>query len=61
VLAAGSYQFLVRGFADGTNTNQGIYTFTAAAVPEADTYAMMLAGLGLVGAAIRAKRAGSMA
>ncbi|MBI3430912.1 MAG: PEP-CTERM sorting domain-containing protein [Hydrogenophilales bacterium] len=48
-VTAGSYYFLVRGFADGIGTNQGIYTFTAAAVPEADTYAMMLAGLGLIG------------
>jgi hypothetical protein len=31
-------------------------TFTAAPVPEADTYAMMLAGLGLVGFAVRRRR-----
>lgn len=49
VLAPGDYQFKVRGFADGAITNQGIYTFAVAAVPEADTYAMLLAGLGLVG------------
>ncbi len=49
VLAPGDYQFKVRGFADGTLTNQGIYTFAVAAVPEADTWAMLLAGLGLVG------------
>ncbi len=48
-LAPGSYYFRVRGTADGTGTGQGIYTFTAAAVPEANTYAMMIAGLGLIG------------
>jgi hypothetical protein len=55
-LAAGNYYFLVRGLADGTTTNQGIYTFTAAAVPEAETYAMMLAGLGLVGFMVARRR-----
>jgi hypothetical protein len=48
-LVAGNYYFMIRGTADGTLTNSGIYTFTAAAVPEAHTYGMMLAGLGLVG------------
>lgn len=48
-LAAGNYYFRVRGIADGGTTNQGIYTFTAAAIPEVKTYAMMLAGLGLIG------------
>lgn len=48
-LAAGNYYFRVQGTADGLGTGAGIYTFTAAAVPEADTYAMMLAGLGLIG------------
>ncbi len=57
VLGNGNYYFKVRGFADGDITNQGIYTFTAAAVPEAKSYAMMLAGLGLVGLMVeRAKR-----
>jgi len=49
-LAAGNYYFKIRGTADGMSTSSGIYTFTTAAVvPEADTYAMLLAGLGLVG------------
>ena len=48
-LAAGNYYFKVQGTGDGVATGAGIYTFTAAAVPEAETYAMMLAGLGLVG------------
>ena len=49
MLAAGSYYFTVGGTADGSIINQGIYTFSAAAIPEVDTYAMMLAGLGLIG------------
>ncbi|MDP1923824.1 MAG: FxDxF family PEP-CTERM protein [Thiobacillus sp.] len=56
VLSAGAYNFKVRGFADGVGTNQGIYTFSAAAVPEAETYAMMLAGLGLVGFMVSRRR-----
>ncbi len=48
-LLPGNYYFTVGGTADGSGTNQGIYTFSAAAVPEVDTYAMVLAGLGLVG------------
>jgi hypothetical protein len=39
-------------------SNTGVLTYTAtAAVPEADTYAMMLAGLGLVGFMVRRKSA----
>jgi hypothetical protein len=56
VLSAGAYSFKVRGFADGELTNQGIYTFSAAAVPEAETYGMMLAGLGLVGFMVSRRR-----
>jgi hypothetical protein len=56
VLAAGNYSFKVRGFADGLNTNQGIYTFSAAAVPEAGTSGMMLAGLGLIGFMVLRRR-----
>jgi len=55
-LAAGNYYFTVQGTADGVATNAGIYTFTAAAVPEADTYAMMLAGLGLVGYSVSRRK-----
>ena len=55
-LAAGNYYFTVQGTADGQLTNAGIYTFTAAAVPEADTYAMMLAGLGLVGYSVSRRK-----
>ncbi|MDO9220537.1 MAG: FxDxF family PEP-CTERM protein [Thiobacillus sp.] len=55
-LAAGNYYFRVQGTADGVGTGAGIYTFTAAAVPEADTYAMMLAGLGLVGYSVSRRK-----
>ena len=55
-LVAGNYYFKVRGTADGTLTNQGIYTFTTAAVPEASTYAMMLVGLGLVGYSVSSRK-----
>jgi hypothetical protein len=40
-----------------TLSNTGVLTYTAAPVPEADTYAMMLAGLGLVGFMVRRKAA----
>jgi hypothetical protein len=56
VLATGNYYFKVRGLADGENTNQGIYTFSTAAVPEAESYGMMLAGLGLVGFMVSRRR-----
>lgn len=57
-LLGGNYFFRVQGTADGTLTNQGIYSFTAAAVPvpEVDTYAMLLAGLGLVGYTVVRRR-----
>lgn len=55
-LVAGNYYFKVRGTADGTLTNQGIYTFTTAAVPEANSYAMMLVGLGLVGYSVSCRK-----
>lgn len=55
-LIAGNYYFTLRGLADGENTNAGIYTFTAAAIPEAKTYAMMLAGLGLIGFTVVRRR-----
>jgi hypothetical protein len=55
-LAAGNYYFTVQGTADGQVTNAGIYAFTAAAVPEANTYAMMLVGLGLVGYSVSCRK-----
>ena len=57
-LVAGNYFFRVQGTGDGDTTGKGIYAFTAAAapVPEADTYAMMLAGLGLIGFMVSRRR-----
>lgn len=46
-VAAGSYFWSVAG--DATGTNGGVYLFAANTVPEPGTYAMMLAGLGLLG------------
>lgn len=54
-LGMGTYYFKV----DGTATGKvgGFYTFGAvAAVPEPETYALMLAGLGLVGFAARRRK-----
>jgi len=48
--AAGSYYWAVAG--DAVGTNGGVYLYaanTAAVVPEPETYAMMLAGMGLIG------------
>ena len=55
-LTAGNYYFKVRGLADGEGSGQGIYTFTTAAIPEAKTYAMMFAGLGLIGFTVLRRR-----
>ena len=62
ILGVGNYYFRVSGTGDGDLTNKGIYTFSAAAaspstpVPEMDTYAMMLAGLGLMGFVVSRRR-----
>jgi len=40
-----------------TLSNTGVLSYTAAPVPEADSYAMMLAGLGLVGYMVRRRKA----
>ena len=48
LLASNNYSILVSGTPIGENGGIYAYAFTAA-VPEAETYAMMLAGLGLVG------------
>jgi hypothetical protein len=52
---AGSYQLALSGVADGSAG--GNYTLSLAApVPEPESYAMMLAGLGLLGLAARRRR-----
>lgn len=54
-LSAGDdYELVVRGFAEGSAG--GIYSGVLTAVPEADTYAMMLAGLGLIGFTVMRRR-----
>lgn len=55
LVAGNSYSILVSGTPIGTNGGIYAYAFTAA-VPEAETYAMMLAGLGLVGAMARRRK-----
>jgi len=40
-----------------TLSNDGVLTYATAPVPEADSYAMMLAGLGLVGYMVRRRKA----
>lgn len=60
-LSAGTaYRFLVTGDVAGTIGGGYAGVLLAAPIPEADTYAMMLAGLGLVGFMAR-RRARSMA
>lgn len=51
-LAAGNYAFVVTGTKVGTGTYNGTYDYNykiASSVPEPSTYAMLLAGLALVG------------
>lgn len=55
---ATQYAYATGGDADYfTLSNTGVLTYTVAAVPEADSYAMMLAGLGLVGFMVRRRKA----
>lgn len=55
VLATGSYSANVFGLTSGVSG--GAYSFAIAAVPEAETWAMMLAGLGMVGVVMFRRRA----
>lgn len=49
----GDYYFNVAGNADGLNGGQYVFAVTTLPVPEPETYAMLLAGLGLVGVMAR--------
>ncbi|PLX73356.1 MAG: hypothetical protein C0607_13760 [Azoarcus sp.] len=51
--AAGDYYFEVSGTATGPNGGLYAFSVTTQPVPEPGTYAMMLAGLGLIGAVAR--------
>lgn len=53
-LGSGNYHVNIAGNAIGSAG--GIYTFAVAAVPEPESYALMLAGLGLVSLVMRARR-----
>ena len=46
----------VKGFTTGAGVYSGTATFTAGAVPEPASWALMIAGFGLVGAAYRRRR-----
>lgn len=54
LLGSGNYHVNIAGNAIGSAG--GIYTFAVAAVPEPESYALMLAGLGLVSLVMRARR-----
>ena len=54
--APGFYQFLVTGTTSGSAGGVYLGALSAQAVPEAETYGMMLAGLGLVGFMVSRRR-----
>ena len=55
-LAAGSYTLQIRGLVNGTNGGSYAGVMNVAPVPEASTMALMLAGLGIVGAIVVRRR-----
>lgn len=56
--APGSYYFTVSGVADGSRGGQYVFAVTTAPIPEPESYAMLLAGLGVMGAiAVRRNKA----
>lgn len=57
-LGSGNWVLSVTGTATGTGGGQYSYAITAAPVPEVSTWALMLAGLGLVGMQLRRRDGG---
>lgn len=56
LLPAGDYSFMVSGTATGSSGGIYSYVAVAQAIPEPETYALFLAGLGLLGAIARRRR-----
>jgi hypothetical protein len=56
-LAAGSYSLEVSGLASGAGGGKYNGVLTVTAVPEPESYAMLLAGLGLMGAIAKRRKA----
>jgi len=57
-LGAGSYYYEITGTATGSQGGFYSITSTVAAVPEPESYALLLAGLGVVGSLYRRRKAG---
>jgi len=55
-LAGGDYSFVVSGNATGRHGGSYDGFLSVTAVPEPETYAMFLAGLGIIGAVVRRRR-----
>lgn len=56
-VAAGLHKLIIEGTAGGNASYGGNVNFTLAAVPEPATWAMMIAGIGAVGVAMRRRSA----
>jgi hypothetical protein len=55
-LVAGSYHIIVSGFVSGTDTQGSYGVALVSAVPEPETYAMMLLGVGVLGFVARRRK-----